>query len=174
MQIWTLYPINLQNPSEKIGSQKLLHLSAVFNLFFNVVWVWTFLTVASAKCGSRSRKGKKVVQQSRDGASRECVILVWCVSDFPKNPTCHRQSSSGNSCPGGGYVNKQHTLSHTHTHTNKPRGRNRKHTHTQVRLTVCPQHHLLPLTPPKPTENAHPATHTHTRTLRCMKMHLYI
>lgn len=73
------------------------------------------------------------------------MIFVWCVSDFPKHPTCYRQSSSGNSSPGGGYVNKQ--CSHKQIKRLIKIGKNRKHTDMQVHFTIYSQHYLLTLTP---------------------------
>lgn len=93
-------------------------------------------------------------------------FLVWCASKFSKDPTCHRQSSSGNSCPGGGYVNKQHT--HTHVHANKQRGlKNRKHTYMQVHLTICQHHHLLDSLPNQQNTQILQLTCTQTRACQC-------
>lgn len=92
------------------------------------------------------------------------MILVRCISDLPKDPTCHRQSSSGNSCPGGGYVNKQaHTLAHTRTQTNQGASK----TKTEITLThrcALPSVHGTIYSPtPSITNRAHTSSNTHTQ-----------
>ena len=120
-------------------------------------------------------KGEIEVWESKNGARRECVMLVRCVSDFPKDPTCHRQSSSGNSCPGGGYVNKQHTHMHTHKQAKGLLKRIKQKTHSHAgaphRLSTAPS------TPPVSLhnqQNTHIWQHTHTHTQMYEDAFIYI
>lgn len=94
----------------------------------------------------------------------ENVDLVRCVSDFAKDTTCHRQSSSGNICPGGEYVNKQ---AQTHTHKTK---QGAKETPGNLLTHRCASLSVNRTIHPNVANRINTSSNTHRR----MKTHSYI